>query len=291
MVSLGRYQQLKILALFSLGEIAKMPDWKGYAIGDLLIENYHSHKIYTLAYDVSEFDIPNQNLGDIAKSVPFLKAGGPIPDDTVFKIDNLRHFSGTRNPTTQATFGLSNPMPNATWYRLPYQLVRTQTDISDKSLRPAGRITLKKRRKLLGDWPMGAGFISGGTAEQKRGEVAVPVGIELAYQIIGSSINDANGAPLPYSGIAYKQDAPEGDDLTSHPHGLDDVNAATKTVREATDSYLAIGEQYMAGSALVSCTKILEKDMLPGEPWDGTEIRGIKFEVIEAGMYLSLIHI
>ena|GEM_PF-2121497 len=274
MVSLGRYQQLKILALFSLGEIAVRPDWKGYAIGDLLIENYHSDKIYTLNYGGIE-----------GTNIPFLRAGGPIPDDTVFKVDNLRHFSGTRNPTTQATFGLSNPMPNATWYRLPYQLVRTQTDISDKDLRPAGRITLKKRRKLLGDWPMGAGFISGGTAEQKRGEKEVPVGTQLAYQIVGSSLNDENGAPLPYSGIAYVQDAPEGDDLTSHPHGLDDVNAATKTVRETTDSYLAIGEQYMAGSALVSCTSIHEKDMLPGEPWDGTEIRGIHFKVIEPGIY------
>ena len=46
LVSLGTYQQLKILALFSLGEVEERPDFEGYAIGDLLISNYHAKKIY-----------------------------------------------------------------------------------------------------------------------------------------------------------------------------------------------------------------------------------------------------
>ena len=46
LVSLGRYQQLKILGLFSLGRIKEVPDFKGYAIGDLLIENYQKDKIF-----------------------------------------------------------------------------------------------------------------------------------------------------------------------------------------------------------------------------------------------------
>ena len=35
LVSLGRYQQLKLLGLFSLGEIEERPEFDGYAIGDL----------------------------------------------------------------------------------------------------------------------------------------------------------------------------------------------------------------------------------------------------------------
>ena len=264
LVSLGRYQQLKILALFSLGEIEQAPEFKGYAIGDLLIENYHADKIYK----------------DSTGNIPFLPKGGIIPND-IFKIDDLKHFSGTRNPTTQATFGLSNPMPNATAYHLPYELARTRTDVSGSDYRPAGRITLKKRRKLLGAGPMGAGFIDGGNASQKLGNSDVPVGTVLTYQIVGS------GRLGLFEGIGYQQDSTDAN-LTMNPHGVEDVNAATKTVREATDSYLSLGEQYMAGTALISCYDIREPNMWPGEPWDGTEIRDYSFKVLEAGRYQAV---
>ena len=274
MVSLGSYQQLKILALFSLGEIAKRPDLKGYAIGDLLIENYHAEKIYKLNYS-------NDGYGHSGKNIPFLRDGGIIPNN-IFKVDDKRHFSGTRNPTTQATFGLSNPMPNATVYKLPYQLVRTRSDVSGSEYRPAGRITFKKRRKLLGAWPMCAGFVNSGSALQQKGEADATVGSSLTYQIVGS------GRFGLYEGIGYQQDSSD-EDLTMDPHGVEDVNSATKTVREATDSYLAIGEQYMAGSTLLTCTQILEDNLsVNGRPWDGTKTRNISFKVIEAGRYESV---
>ena len=269
MVSLGSYQQLKILALFSLGKIAKRPDFKGYAIGDLLIENYHSEKVYKLAY--AEGD-----------NLPFLEDGGQMPMNNIFRVDNKKHFCGTRNPTTQATFGLSNPMPNATCYKLPYQLVRTPSNTDTDEYRPAGRITYKKRRKLLGAWPMRAGFINSGTALQQSGDADATVGGSLTYQIVGS------GRLGLYEGIGYQQDTTDKR-LTMEPHGVEDINSATKTVREASDSYLAIGEQYMAGSTLLSCEQILE-DNLPvnGRPWDGTKIRSVSFKVIESGRYESI---
>ena len=268
MVSLGSYQQLKILALFSLGEIARKPDLKGYAIGDLLIENYHAEKIY------------KDTNGDI----PFLTNGGIFTgaDTNIFRIDDKRHFSGTRNPTTQATFGLSNPMPNATVYRLPYELVRTPSDVSSSSLRPSGRITFKKRRKLLGSWPMCAGFVNSGTALQQKGDQEATVGGSLIYQIVGT------GRLGLYEGIGYQQDSNDPV-LKMDPHGVEDINASTKTVREATDSYIAIGEQYMAGSTLVTCERILEDTVdVAGRPWDGTKTRNISFRVLEPGRYESV---
>ena len=273
MVSLGSYQQLKILALFSLGEIARRPDLRGYAIGDLLLENYHADKIYKLTYAGTE------GYGPAGENIPFLPKGGVIANN-IFKVDDKKHFSGTRNPTTQATFGLSNPMPNATAYVLPYQLVRTRTDVSGPDYRPGGRITYKKRRKLLGAWPMRAGFYDGGTANQKKGEDLLQKGLVIKYQIVGS------GKLGLYEGIGYQQDI-NTVRKTMHPHGLEDVNAATKTVREATDSYLALGEQYMAGSALVTCTLIEEdnKQLINGDPWDGTKIRVFSFKVVEEGKY------
>ena len=139
-ISLGRYQQLKILAMFSLGELAEDPDFKGYAIGDLLLHNYNDKKI----------NLTNDNI-------PFIRKGSKI-NKQKFKIDNQEWFSGTRNPTTQAVFGLSNPIPNATYFRLPYELLRISPDLNDDTVPPA-RQTLAKRRKNLGKWPARAGFI------------------------------------------------------------------------------------------------------------------------------------
>jgi hypothetical protein len=267
LVSLGSYQQLKLLGLFSLGEIEERPEFDGYAIGDLLINNYHAKKIYKLAY--SEGD-----------NIPFLRDGGIIPNN-IFRVDDERYFSGTRNPTTQATFGLSNPMPNMTYYKLPYELVRTPSNPDTDDGRPAGRITFKKRRKLLGSWPLRAGFINGGNASQKEGNSDLTEGTVIEYQILGSGDLDEN----LYDGIGYQQDI-DTKRLTMEPHGLDDVNAATKTIRETADSAITEDEQYMAGTALVNCYQINESDQKwDGVPWSGTFHRHYYFEVIEEGRY------
>jgi hypothetical protein len=253
LVSLGSFQQLKLLGLFSLGEIEQAPDFNGYAIGDLLIENYQADKIYLSG-----------------GNIPFQTNGGTFSTD-IFRVDNLKHFSGTRNPTTQATFGLSSPMPNLTYFRLPYELVRAASKL-DADNRPAARITNKKRRKLLGGWPMRSGFADGGNSSQKAGNSDLSVGTYLTYQVVGGPDNNGN---------AWQQDW-EG----YEPHGVEDINSVTKTVREATDTYIAEGEQYLAGTALVSCTHIANEEW-PGQPWDGGDsfTRNYQFKVIESGRY------
>ena len=129
---------------------------------------------------------------------------------------------------------------------------------------------------------MCAGFVNSGSADQQAGKADATVGSFLTYQIVGS------GKLGSYEGIGYQQDS-SNEDLTMDPHGVEDVNSATKTVREATDSYIAVGEQYMAGSTLLTCTQILE-DNLPvdGRPWDGTKTRSASFKVIEKGRYASI---
>ena len=134
---------------------------------------------------------------------------------------------------------------------------------------------------------MRAGFYQGGQNElEQTGNAFLSVGEELTYQILGSGDVDQNGIPIPYSGeYGYQQDN-SGKDFTMEPHGLSDVNAATTTIREATDSYLAVGEQYMAGTALVSCISIANEDgTIPAEPWDGNQNREFKFKVIETGLF------
>ena len=272
LVSLGRYQQLKLLALFSLGELEEIPNFEGYAIGDLLISNYHADKIYT----------EGGNIPFLTGSIGTGSTRNVFTSD-IFKIDNQEYFCGSRNPTTQSAFGLSTPMPNCTYFSLPYELVRWGH--SDKTNRHTHRKIAAKRIKLLGSWPMRAGFLEGGDALQKAGSKLLDVGTFLTYQIVGGVDNELSSEtnynafqkPGPYDNYAQ--------------NGVKDVDAVTSSVRESTDQYLAEGEQYMAGTALVTCTNSgLDDQSYPGAPWEAerSKTRQYTFKVVEEGHYECL---
>ena len=258
-ISLGRYQKLKILAMFSLGELADNPDFKGYAIGDLLLHNYNDKKV----------KLTNNNI-------PFIRKGS-VNNKEKFKINNQEWFSGTRNPTTQAVFGLSNPVPNATYFRLPYELLRISPDLNDDTVPPA-RQTLAKRRKNLGKWPARAGFIKienigGASSSQiKLGNQDIPKDAKIYYQVIGQgSVGDNR---------AYQKDWQDkvGNDPGYMKHGVEDINAISQTKREKADNDISYGEQYMLGTALVRC------EVANANPWEnGTSDRSYRFVVLEAG--------
>ena len=258
-ISLGRYQQLKILAMFSLGELAAKPAFEGYAIGDLLLHNYNDQKIRLV----------NNNIPFITK--------GSVSNKEKFKINNQEWFSGTRNPTTQAVFGLSHPVPNATYFRLPYELLRISPNLNDETVPPA-RQTLAKRRKNLGKWPSRAGFIkldtigSANETQIRLGNEDIPKDAQVYYQVIGDgSVGDNR---------AYQKDWQEKDDNDPGymKHGVEDVNAISQTKREKADMDISYGEQYLLGTALVRC------DVANHIPWEnGTVDREYRFVVLEPG--------
>ena len=286
LLSYGRYQQLKILALFSLGRLGikgKGPDFEGYAIGDLLISNYHAEKIYKVR-TIDEYYLPGSET-----SIPFLSGDSKnenVFTDDVFKIDDgtgyfEQYFCGTRNPTTQSAFGLSSPMPNCTWFGLPYEMIRWGN--INKETRAGIRIQIRKRVKNLGLWPMRAGFLDGGTDNQKLALDEVPVGTELSYQIVGGIDNHQTSAD---DALAFQKN----DTRHIGRHGVEDVNAISISVREATDGYISEGEQYMAGTALVTCIMGGDSRAYPGAPWEGhkSQTRQYTFKVIQTGHYHCL---
>jgi len=259
-ISLGRYQQLKILGMFSLGELYEVPKFKGYAIGDLLLHNYNEAKV-------------NNTVDD---NIPFIQKGDEN-NKQKFKIDNQEWFSGTRNPTTQAIFGVSNPIPNATYFRLPYELLRISPDLDDDTVPPA-RQTLAKRRKNLGKWPARAGFIkienigSSNATQIKLGNENIPKNAIVSYQIVGEG--------EPGDNRAYQDNWTEkrGDDHGYMKHGVGDVDAISQTMRETADTDISFGEQYMLGTALVRCTSA------SSIPWEnGKTDNAYTFEVLEPG--------
>ena len=276
LLSLGRLQQLKAIALFSLGKIDGRPDFEGYAIGDLLLSTYSKKKL-DLFFKSSEMNKFNRiKQGD--RYTDSEVVGMPLPHTDVFsdiwpvgnsttKSSQVYPFSGTRNPTTQAAFGLYNPMPNASVVKLPYELNYPQP----KSSNEAKRAVAIKQKKIATFWPTRAGFTGG--------SVNV-VGDEITYRVLKSNQE-------------YVEDWATG----TAPHGIEDVKSMIRSIREEVDSHIAVGETYMAGDGLIACIAInnMDNEAEEGTPWrptteiNGTEMyagieRNYRFEVIEAGV-------
>ena len=287
-VSLGRYQQLKALTLFSHGTIGAEPDYEGYAVGDTLLNTYNAYKVGLYFRDGSnsgdnriiEADRYNESELTFNANDPFVvgvpnKAGTSVPTLT------SKSFSGARNPTTQTAFGVYAPVPNAQICRLPYDLIRDPRGSSKESIKDM----MRKRKKVeFARWPTRAGIIKVGGSTTK-GLRSVNEGDLITYQIVGiNPSGESNALQRKYdsdqSTAGYQVIEGEGnaDAFNYRPHGVDDVDGFTTSIRETTDSTLTVGEQYLFGTAVVICTET--NDPVPYRIEEG---KTYTFKVIEAG--------
>jgi hypothetical protein len=276
LVSLGKLQQLKAMALFSLGSIdrtadpktgKKNPEYEGYAIGDMLLNSYNSSKVALYFSDGSQtnnrLDIndkysESELQESILSSDPFsIEAPDETGDPTTSKVT-----SSTRNPSTQTVFGLYAPMPNCNYYRLPYQLIRAPRGSSN----PAARDTLRKRKKVeIAKWPIRAGITTASNAGNLNSEIL--------YQILGSK-KDADDEAVGRQKVYLKTDESFG----YHPHGVQDIDTATSSIRETADTNIAKGESYMIGTAIAKCSEITTSN-----PWTLDASKHYTFKITEKG--------
>ena len=262
--SLGRLQRLSAKALFCLGDLAQVPDEKGFAIGDMLLENYHKQK-FTLYFKknggrITESDSLETNS---SKKLPVEDQADPfsIPISTVGSIvSNKPAFSSARNPNTQTIFGLYNPMPNASIFRPAYDLVRDVRGASKAAIRDIGR---KRKKVEFSSFPMRAGFITQPADGSLLSARTVSVNDEIVYEILGSD------------DVGVQKDT---DDKKQGfmPHGVVDITNSTKAVREASDSYISVGETYMLGTSIATCINISSNS-----PFDNTFTKKYTFKVNE----------
>ena len=153
-VSLGKYQQLKALALFSHGTIDntwvdennvshKHPMYEGFAVGDTLLSTYNAHKV-GLYFRNGSASTDNRIIeSDKYSESELVFSGGNdpfivgVPNKAGTHVPTLtsKAFSGTRNPTTQIAFGVYSPVPNAQICRLPYELIRDPRGSSKESIK------------------------------------------------------------------------------------------------------------------------------------------------------------
>ena len=262
-VSFGKYQQLKALALFSHGTLADKPDYQGFAVGDTLLNAYNSYKV-GVYFKVGQPSSSNRLIESDRYYESDLTFDGPGNDPFVVGIPNnseaggniapkqiSKAFSGARNPTTQTLFGVFAPIPNAQICRLPYELIRAPRGSTKEAIMDM----MRKRKKIeFARWPVRCGVTKVG-ANLTKGLHSVVEGDEIMYQIVGTN-------PSGDAALQTVYPSKDGDTRTRYnyvPHGVEDVDGYTTSIRENTDNLLSVGEQYLFGTALVLCTGVDKK--------------------------------
>jgi len=239
MTTLGRSQQLRALLLFSHGTTGT-PDWQGYAIGDLLINNYALGKAKLFFStnggrfkQVNPLDAPQTTYayGEMPKL-----AGGDTRDPFAVQWgDDLQsYFSGARTPTTQTTFGTYAAMPNGMAYRVNYELV---LNISSETNPQVQLDNNTKRDKVYNPFYR-YGYIYG----------AAPGGATITQE--------------ENTTVTYILDGEQYSSENFLPWGTNDAQQAADDGRFEADSNLIVGETYMIGNGYGVCIK------KENSPWD-----------------------
>ena len=269
LLSLGKGQQLKGVFLLSSGTLGETPDFEGYAIGDTLLENYINAKLSLYYLDGSrtgstggrflrknssgdrdqypEGTLSRESGNRTALPLAYVDGAGYL--DTV--------FCGTRTPNTQTQFGVYDPLPNGHKFMLPYELVLKPDSSKNKTDIDRKRVKLKRRypsyAAVVSIKKVGESQWSTTTGRNKT----LRVGDRVRYKIAGASITDFAEYP---------------------PWGVEDVRSSVNARRESSEDSLAIGEQYMVGTALGICDKRNSNVV-----WTEGVSLVFEFRIIEAG--------
>ena len=266
MRSLGKSQQLKAIFLLSSGELGGRPDFAGYAIGDTLLENYTNSKL--ALYFKTENIYNSRWAGKILYEERYTEGGlmsehtlpSHLPsiysDQDNAYVDTV--FCGTRSPNTQTEFGLYDPLPNAMKFMLPYELVLKGKDASNTD------DIDKKRSKLATRFPRYSGL----WAKYHNGAWDTTEGRKTVVK--GNSVKYTLGLQNPED--HYKDFG---------QWGVEDVKSSVNATREGADDSLSMGEQFMLGTALGTCTSITSGGSDSNSLWSMGIGKAFVFEITE----------
>ena len=205
-------------------------------------------------------------------------------------------FSSTKTPTTNNTFGLYNPMPNGNAYKVRWELLLQALDGDDEVKRDARH----KMGKVMHKYPRYVSITnrtdSDFYATVGDGTVLSPSQVQAALD--ASSATDPNQFKKVFT-VNYRiyhaaeESAWIDSSITTtssdasmkwnrfSPWGSSDAKSVVDTGRENVDDAMAVGEQYMVGSCLMT---VREEDN--GNKWLPGILgfdKAIKLEADEAG--------
>jgi len=245
MLSKGTQQELKALFTVGLGTISA-PDVEGYAIGDQLLETYNRNK-YALYWrpDGGRIDqTDNRYTGPTMYGQGYEDVYLAEDDWAPTRYSAL--FSGTRTPTSETRFGVSQTNNNGTPFWFGYQLIlRKNTDSRTQNLK--NKTPYASRQAFV----------------KHNGQTVI-------NQTLWLEVNDT---------IDYLISGTSFDENRFLPFGLTDVINAVDDRRFSTDDQFHIGESFLAGTAYVECI-----GQSTPEPWMPNTAKSYQFVVRSRGI-------
>ena len=268
----GSGQILSVITLFSNGELGEKPEFDSFAIGTNFLKDFPRRKLAlffsngntntvfnrltsadkysedTLAPDGHSLD--NRGRKEFDSSDPFLVReiiNTTRNEETDFAYKES--FSSTMTTINKNKFGVFNPMPNAMGYRVPWEVVMFPKGISSS----VEQDNIHKTQKIIHKFPRLCGVVASST----KTDEPVEKNDIVKYRITGAK----REAPFEAEGNEVDDNKPLN---KFDPWGSQDAKAVVDTTRENIDDTIKIGEQYLIGTALVTCT-----DILDGRIWRG----------------------
>ena len=282
MKTTGIGEILSVVTLFSNGQLGSKPSFDSFALGTTMLQDFSKRKLalyFTKGREVenrindddrySETTAPNShnltNRGgqEFDTADPFsirIKSGGGSTPNFVFN----KGFSSVKTQSSKSKFGAFAPISNGNAYKVPWELVMFPKGIKDE----VRNDSLQKLQKITHKYPRYSALIGG-----SEGQIStVDEDTELTYRIYGARKEPAWEAEGGGSGT-INQDK-------FAPWGSKDAKSAADTSRIEADERLRIGQQYLIGTALATCT--LETN---GNIWDSFDAftKDYKLTIDESG--------
>ena len=257
LLSQGNGQELLGIFLANGGELASQPDFDGIGIGDNLLRGYQASKL--AVYFRNGNSTNRISLAD-------KKEGGLNPRNAsdVFLAElknsnNLKPiFSGVRIPSTMTVFGISEPLPSAQDFRLPFKR------ITGGKFETTG--SAKERDKINRHFACRTGvrFVIGKNPPADREKIDIEVALKdvIEFHIYGDNISENE-----YGDI-----------------GAQDVREKEDSIRESADNALVQGETYLVGDVETVCLGADSEEL-----WNPRSHKIYRFETLQSGI-VRLVH-
>jgi hypothetical protein len=257
LLSQGNGQELLGIFLANGGELASQPDFDGIGIGDSLLRGYQASKLAVY--------FRNGNLTNRI-SLADKKEGGLNPRNAsdVFLAElrnsnNLKPiFSGVRIPSTMTVFGISEPLPSAQDFRLPFKRITGGKFETTGSAQERDKINRHFACRT------GVRFVIGENPPADREKIDIEVALKdvIEFHIYGDNISENE-----YGDI-----------------GAQDIRGREDSIRESADNALVQGETYLVGGVETVCLGADSEEL-----WNPRSHKIYRFEALQLGK-VRLVH-
>ena len=297
-------ESVSAIVLFSNGEIGAKPEFDSLALGEVFLADLPESKLKVYfsrgaresgrLQGVPDTQTPSSDHDQYQKGSArnvnnyAYRGNREYDDNDPFLVKTYKNnsfvyepsFSSTKTPTTNHTFGVYAPMPNGNAYKVSWELILLPLDGDDD----VKRDSRYKMGKLVHKYPRYVGITNHGSSPTHssagNGVVLSPSDIVAGSLFVNYRIYHAVEETAWIDSSITDVDPTKNWNKFS-PWGSSDAKSVVDTGRENVDDAIAVGEQYMVGSTLMT---VIEEDN--GNRWvsgyQGFQ-KAIKLEADEAG--------